>query len=132
MKNIPGLTAAHLIRLAILAGAVFAMGIIRAHASTFCVPVKIPRDLALQHGGHWTDVTPERYRFLEGIYLMAPSTPPGLPPGASAVLAWKDGEDGASVWFIDGDTACGPMDIPQALVKTMERLYEVKHVGDRM
>ena len=57
-------------------------------------------------------MTPERYRFLEGISVMAPSTPPGLPPGASAVLAWKDGEDGASVWFIDGETACGPMDIP--------------------
>ena len=47
---------------------------------------------------------------------------------AWATLPFED-EKGAAVWFIDGETACGPMDIPQSLVDMMERLYEVKHVG---
>lgn len=100
------------------------------HAETMCVPIEIPRDIAIKRGAHWMGLTPERYRFLEGIYAMAPWTPPGLPPGDAAFLSWKDGDDVASVWFIDGQMACGPMDIPQVIVDMMQHLYEVKHVGD--
>lgn len=115
----------------LVAGAILlAIATIRsAHAESMCVPVEIPRDIALKRGAHWLGVTPERYRFLEGISVMAPEMPVGLPPGAAAILSWKDDEKGAAVWFIDGETACGPMDIPQSLVDMMERLYEVKHVG---
>ena len=45
------------------------------------------------------------------------------------MLALEDGQDGASVWFLDGAIACGPMDIPQVLVDMMKRLYETKHIG---
>jgi hypothetical protein len=58
-----------------------------------------------------------RFHILEGIWLMNPATPPGLPDADGAILASTKGKDGGTVLFTKGDLVCGPpMEAPKILL----------------
>lgn len=90
-----------------------------ALARSDCADLSVPKSAIAAHDGKWAEVTPEQYRFLEGIYAMDPATPPGLPYGDRAVLATADGMKGGIIFWIDGDRACTPMPIPPELIEMM-------------
>ncbi len=78
-----------------------------------------------------TAITPSEWQFLRGIYAMNPQTPAGLPFGDHAVLVTVPQQEGAIVFFLDGDQACFPMRIPAVLLKIMDQVKsgEIPHEG---
>jgi hypothetical protein len=96
-----------------------------------CVDVSAPRGVITARHGKWIELTPAQWEFLRGVYAVNPNTPPGLPYGDKAVLAQVEGNPGALVFFIDGQMACTPMAIPQALVTIVEDVATaaVNHAG---
>ena len=123
-----------------LALAALALGWTSAHVaiaraddapSKMCRPTADARKIIDGKDGRWATVTPEQYRFLQGVYAMNPNTPAGLPFGASAVLATIPGADGAMIFFIDGENACTPMPVPKELVDLLVKVGsgEVSHEG---
>jgi hypothetical protein len=89
--------------------------------SDHCSPISIPKNaVEARTGGKWISLTTDQWQFLRGIYAMNPLTPPGLPYGDRAVLAKVDGNDGALVFFIDGDKACTPMAVPAKLLHMLD------------
>lgn len=87
-----------------------------AHAESRCSDISVPKDAVAAHGGRWIELTRDQWQFLRGVYVLNPSTPPGLPYGDRAVLATMGGHDGGVVFFIDGAQACTPMLAPAELV----------------
>lgn len=79
------------------------------HPRSGCIDIAIPKGAITAADGRWIEVTPEQYRFLQGVYAMDPATPPGLPYGDRAALATIKEHPGAPIWFIDGDQACAPI-----------------------
>lgn len=72
---------------------------------------------------HWTELTKGQYHFMQGIYVMNPETPKGLPPGDAALLATKDGDASGIVVWTRETLACSPaMPIPDALIKLMDQV----------
>jgi len=73
----------------------------------------------------FTKTTPAQFHFLQGIYVMNPQTPPGLPPadGASLATHGKD-PDGQILWtkgdLDKGGVICGTMDAPKILTDMMK------------
>jgi hypothetical protein len=96
-----------------------------------CVDASAPRGVITARHGKWTELTPAQWQFLRGVYAVNPNTPPGLPYGDKAVLAQVEGNPGGLVFFIDGQMACTPMAIPQALVTIVEDVATatVNHAG---
>ncbi len=91
-----------------------------------CVDISVPKHVIEAHNGKWIELTPDQWQFLRGIYAMNPLTPPGLPYGDKAALATVDGDSGGLVFFIDGDKACTPMPVPDALLAMMEDVASAK------
>jgi hypothetical protein len=91
-----------------------------------CVDIAVPKKAIEAHNGKWIELTAEQWEFLRGIYAMNPLTPPGLPFGDKAALAKVDGNAGGLVFFIDGDKACTPMAIPDALLAMMDDVATAK------
>ena len=91
-----------------------------------CVDVSVPRKAIEARNGKWIELTPQQWEFLRGIYAMNPLTPPGLPYGDKAALAKVDGNAGGLVFFIDGDRACTPMAVPDALLSLMDDVATAK------
>jgi hypothetical protein len=81
-----------------------------------CVDASIPKGNVAEHGGKWIGLTQEQWQFLRGIYAMNPSTPAGLPYGDRAALVQFNGSSDGLVFFIDGEKACTPMQIPHELL----------------
>ena len=103
-------------------------------SASACVNVSAPKSAIMARHGRWVELTSAQWQFLRGIYVVNPNTPPSLPYGDRAVLAQVEGKPGGLVFFIDGEMACTPMEIPQALL-TMVRDVEtaaVNHVGTRL
>jgi hypothetical protein len=96
-----------------------------------CVDISVPRNEVVARNGKWTELTPDQWQFLRGIYAMDPETPPGLPYGDKAVLAQIAGNSEGLVFFIDGDKACTPMRAPPALLDLMKEVATgaVNHQG---
>jgi hypothetical protein len=65
---------------------------------------------------HLTTLTPGQFHFVEGIYVGSPTTPDGLPPGDSALLATHDGiKNGVIIWT-RGPLACAPIPVSEKLI----------------
>ena len=97
-----------------------------------CIDVAVPKKAIESHtGGKWIQVTPEQWEFLRGIYAMNPQTPPGLPVGDKAFLAEATENDGALVFFVDGDKACTPMPVPKTLLNMLDDIAtsKINHEG---
>jgi hypothetical protein len=91
-----------------------------------CVDISVPKHAIEARNGKWIELTPDQWEFLRGIYAMNPLTPPGLPYGDKAALAKVDGNSGGLVFFIDGDRACTPMPVPDALLTMMDDIATAK------
>jgi hypothetical protein len=91
-----------------------------------CVDISVPKQLIEARNGKWIELTADQWEFLRGIYAMNPLTPPGLPYGDKAALAKLDGSAGGLVFFIDGDKACTPMTVPDALLTMMDDVATAK------
>jgi hypothetical protein len=65
---------------------------------------------------------------------MNPPTPQGLPFGDKAALVKIDGRSGGLAFFIDGDKACTPMAVPDALLAMMDDVATAKisHEGSAL
>jgi hypothetical protein len=96
-----------------------------------CVNVSAPKNAIMARHGRWIELTSAQWQFLRGVYVVNPNTPPGLPFGDKAVLAQVEGKPGGLVFFIDGEMACTPMEIPQALLAMVQDVETtaVNHVG---
>jgi hypothetical protein len=66
-------------------------------------------------------LSPARFHFLEGVYVMNPNTPPGLPPADGALLATAKGQVDGTILWTKGDLICGQaMPVPKALIDLMD------------
>ena len=99
-----------------------------------CVDIAVPKGKIEARKGKWIALTADQWQFLRGIYAMNPLTPPGLPYGDRAVMAKAEGNDGALVFFIDGDKACTPMPVPKTLLDMMDDVAtgKIAHQGEGM
>lgn len=96
-----------------------------------CVSIDKAKESAKAHNGEWTDLSPNEWEFLRGIYAMNPLTPPGLPYGDRAALVKVSGQEGALIFFIDDDQACTPMPVPPTLLAMMADVKsgKISHEG---
>ena len=96
-----------------------------------CIDVSLPKIAIKSLDGHWTELTSEEFQFIRGVYAMNPGMPDGLPYGDRAALAQIDGIDGGVVYFIDGDKACMPMEVPSEILTMMHDIVTkvVTHEG---
>ena len=96
-----------------------------------CTDISVPKTAIEAHNGKWIELTADQWQFLRGVYVLNPNTPAGMPFGDKAVLAQVSGDTGGLVFFIDGDRACTPMPVPQALVDVLRDVGsgQIKHVG---
>lgn len=65
---------------------------------------------------HLTKLTPGQFHFVEGLYVGSPTTPDGLPPGDSAVLATHDGVKDGILFWTRGPLACAPIPVSEKLI----------------
>ena len=70
----------------------------------------------------FTRVTPGQFHFLQGVAAVNPNTPPGLPPGDSAILATSDRSEEGVILFVRTGKMCLPMGAPKALVELLGRI----------
>jgi hypothetical protein len=103
-----------------------------AGPETQCMPItKIKKELA---NYTFTPLTRGQFHFAQGVYVGSPVTPPGLPPGDGAILIQRSPDkDGLIIWT-RGPLACGPLPIPEALVKLLSsiRAGSVDSDGDEL
>ena len=99
-----------------------------------CVDASAPKHAAEVRHGKWIELTSDQWQFLRGIYAMNSLTPPGLPYGDKAALVKIDGSSGGMVFFIDGDKACTPMEVPDQLLAMMDAVATAKisHEGSAL
>ncbi len=64
------------------------------------------------------------FHFLQGVYVGAPNTPQGLPPGDGALLATTKGSDNAVVIWTNkaAGTACSPTPVAQPIIDLMGKI----------
>jgi hypothetical protein len=100
-------------------------------APASCTDISSLKNAIESHHGRWINLTSDQWRFLEGVSALAPSTPEGIPPGDRAVMAQFDGDEGAVIFFLDGDKACFPMSVPDVIVEMLMEVGEgtIKHEG---
>jgi hypothetical protein len=102
--------------------------------SGVCVEASLPKQVIAARNGKWTELTPEQWQFLRGVYVMNPQTPAGLPYGDKAVLAQVENYPDGLVFFIDGDKACTPMRAPPELLALIQEVgtAKINHPGAGM
>lgn len=70
-------------------------------------------------------VSPGAYHFFEGVYVMNPTTPAGLPPGDGVLLGTTKGKDGGTLLWTKGELVCGaPMQAPKALLDMVRKIKD--------
>jgi hypothetical protein len=75
-------------------------------------------------------LTPAQFHFLQGVYVVLPNTPDGLPPADGALLLTKDrGGDGLVIWTL-GALVCEPMPAPEKLMKYLAAVKAGEAKGD--
>lgn len=72
-------------------------------------------------------LTPAQFHFLQGVYVLNPTTPDGLPPGDGALLLTRDNSDEGLILWTLGPLVCEPMPAPK---KLMDYLARVKTGAD--
>lgn len=99
-------------------------------AKAVCIPIATAQKSASDHNEKWIEMSTSQWEFLRGVAVVNPATPPGLPPGKTAVLV-KSGESGTIV-FIDGERACTPMDAPKQLIDLLDAVAKdvITHEGN--
>jgi hypothetical protein len=131
MKEIPMLSNRALalaVGLAVLPQMVHA-----AEGAARCVDASVPKHAPEAHHGKWIELTSDQWRFLRGVYAMSPMTPRGLPYGDKAALVEIGGRCGGLVFFIDGDKACTPMAVPDALLSMDDvATAKISHEGSAL
>jgi hypothetical protein len=70
----------------------------------------------------FTKATPGQFHFLQGVAAINPDTPPGLPPGDTAILAKGDRSDEGVILFVRAGKMCLPMEAPKMLIELMGRI----------
>jgi len=103
-------------------------GSVQAADSPRCIPL----DRAQKAAGAHTAVAPltaAQFHFLQGVYVLNPSTPDGLPPGDGALLLTWDGEKDGLILWTRGPLACAPMAAPAKLIKYLKAV-KAGAVGD--
>ena len=61
-------------------------------------------------------LTPAQFHFLQGVYVLNPTMPDGLPPGDGALLLTRDhSDDGLILWTL-GPLVCEPIPAPKKLI----------------
>ena len=103
-----------------------------AEGAARCVDASVPKHAVETRHGKWIELTSDQWQFLRGIYAMNPLTPPGLHYGDKAALVRIDGSSGGLVFFIDGDKACTPMEVPDQLLAMMDdvAMANISHEGN--
>ena len=73
-----------------------------------------------------TSLTNSQYHFLQGIYVLSPETPSGLPPGDSALLFTFDNNKsiGGIIVWINGTLGCDPLKITKNLIDLLKLIHE--------
>ncbi len=72
-------------------------------------------------------LTQAQFHFLQGVYVLSPTTPDGFPPGDGALLLTRDhGDEGLILWTL-GSLVCEPMPAPK---KLLDYLVQVKSGAD--
>ena len=72
-------------------------------------------------------LTPAQFHFLQGVYVLNPTMPDGLPPGDGALLLTRDhSDDGLILWTLE-PLVCEPMPAPKKLI---DYLAQVKSGAD--
>ena len=72
-------------------------------------------------------LTAAQFHFLQGVYVLHPTMPDGLPPGDGTLLLNRDhGDDGLILWTL-GPLVCEPMPAPKKLI---DYLAQVKSGAD--
>jgi hypothetical protein len=94
-----------------------------ACAPAFADCVTLEKVQKKEPGATMTPLSDAEFHFLQGIYALNPATPPGLPPGAGAMLMKEKGKKGGLVFWVSGTLVCDPMNIPNEI---LEMLHEVK------
>jgi hypothetical protein len=96
-----------------------------------CMDLQAVRAAIASHDGKLIDLTPDQWQFLRGIYAVNPYTSPSLPYGDKAMLAEVNGESDALVFFIDGDKACTPIQVPHEFLSLMDQVAvrRITHYG---
>jgi hypothetical protein len=96
--------------------AVFAAG-----SQTMCHPMASLQGIVKDQGAVFKPLSPAQWQFIRGVYMMNPTTPPGLPYGNGATLLQFPASPGGGgmIIFLDGDKACTPMPIPKELVDVL-------------
>ena len=93
------------------------------------VAAESPRCSSLQKtqeaAGNGTVIAPltsAQFHFLQGVYVLSPTTPDGLPPGDGALLLTRDhGDEGLILWTL-GPLVCEPMPAPKKLLDYLARV----------
>ena len=80
---------------------------------------------AQEAAGNGTAIAPltsAQFHFLQGVYVLSPTTPDGLPPGDGALLLTRDhGDEGLILWTL-GPLVCEPMPAPKKLMDYLARV----------
>jgi hypothetical protein len=83
-----------------------------------CMPLaEFKADSSSDPKTHLVKLTAGQFYFVEGLYVGSPATPPGLPPGDSALLATHDGEHGGVIVWTRGTHACAPIPVDEKLLR---------------
>jgi hypothetical protein len=120
----------HAVAVMLKAGTIFSCVCLASSA----LAVEAPRCASLENAqkaaGKDTAIaplTPAQFHFLQGVYVLSPATPDGLPPGDGALLLTHDhGNEGLILWTL-GPLVCEPMPAPK---KLLEYLAQVKSGAD--
>ena len=79
-----------------------------AHADE-CIAVSLAKGATEESKGTWTALTDLQVAFMHGVWARDPSTPDRIAYGDAGAVAKRG--DKITVFFIDGDLACDPMEI---------------------
>jgi hypothetical protein len=88
-------------------------------------PVCAPLDKLKAGGGgkaHFVALTAGQFHFMQGVYVAAPNTPPGLPPGDGALLVTHDGDKDGVILWTRGKNGCSPIPVPDELIKILNTI----------
>ncbi len=69
-------------------------------------------------GGDFVVLSNDQWQFVRGLFVMAPDTPPSLPPGDRAEMSLRP-DGSASIIFVDDNRACAPIRLGPEAVKVI-------------
>ena len=82
------------------------------------------RSFTTPDGYRTTKLTAGQYHFVEGIWLLHPRTPAGLPPGDGASLLTKAGSDDAVIVFTKKKLGCYMMPVTGKMIDYLRQIKD--------